>query len=80
MKLLKKDTLSRRVEGLERIINFLRSRPDDEATNVLAKLRLGDRVEDVANSLPPTASSGALFKSPRYAKFDLLHPLVPAKW
>lgn len=64
MKLLKKDTLSRRVEGLERIINFLRSRPDDEATNVLAKLRLGDRVEDVANSLPPTASSGALFKSP----------------
>lgn len=64
MKLLKKDTLARKVEGLERIIDFLRSRSDNEATTVLARLRLGDRVEDVAMSLPAITSPGASFKPP----------------
>ncbi|KAL6710145.1 hypothetical protein ACN47E_009936 [Coniothyrium glycines] len=70
MKLLKKDTLARKVEGLERIIDFLRSRSDNEATTVLARLRLGDRVEDVAASLPPISSAAASFKPPNLYSQD----------
>lgn len=67
MKLLRKDTLTRKVEGLERIIDFLRSRTDNEATTVLARLRLGDRVEDVAMSLAQVPSPAASsFRPPMY--------------
>jgi hypothetical protein len=65
MKILKRDTLARKVEELERIIDFLRSKSDNEATTVLAKLRLGDRVEDVAKFLPAASPSAGLLKPPK---------------
>jgi len=56
MKLLKRDNMSGRVEELERIVNFLRSSSDLQASTVLARLRLGERVEEVAKSLPVAPS------------------------
>ncbi|KAF9697840.1 hypothetical protein EKO04_004296 [Ascochyta lentis] len=57
MKLLKRDSMSSRVEQMERVINALRSGSDIQASTLLARLRLGERVDDVANSLPASASS-----------------------
>lgn len=68
MKLLKRDSMSNKIEELERIINALRSGTDLHASTVLARLRLGERVEDVAKSLP--ASSSTQSKTPRYALLD----------
>lgn len=64
MKLLKRDGMAIKVEELERIISALRSGTDLHASTVLARLRLGERLEDVAKSLPPTTSSQA--RSNRY--------------
>ncbi len=59
MKLMKRDGLANRLEELERIVNVLRSGSDHQASNVLARLRLGDRVEDLASSLPVVPASKA---------------------
>jgi len=65
MKLLKRDNMSGRVEELERIVNFLRSSSDLQASTVLARLRLGERVEEVAKSLPVAPSPLGPSKPPR---------------
>ncbi|UPX20557.1 uncharacterized protein EKO05_0010785 [Ascochyta rabiei] len=49
--------MSSKVEQMERVINALRSGSDLQASTLLARLRLGERVDDVANSLPTSASS-----------------------
>ncbi|KAF1850324.1 uncharacterized protein K460DRAFT_382075 [Cucurbitaria berberidis CBS 394.84] len=54
MKLLKRDSVSGRLNELERIVASLRSGSDSQASTILARLRLGERVEDVAISLPAT--------------------------
>ena len=74
MKLLKRDSMSGRVEELERIVNYLRSSSDLQASTALARLRLGERVEEVAKSLPTTASSSTLFTPPRYASLEFSIP------
>jgi hypothetical protein len=63
MRLVKKDNTSNRFEEMERVMNVLRSGSDTEATNILARLRLGERLEDVAGSLMPSTS----FSHSRYA-------------
>lgn len=65
MKLLKRDSLSIRVDELERVVNFLRSSSDLQASTVLARLRLGERVDEVARSLPAAPSSAGQSKPPR---------------
>lgn len=55
MKLLKRESMSSRVDELERVISVLRSGSDIEASTLLARLRLGERVDDVARSLPTTS-------------------------
>ncbi|KAH9876439.1 hypothetical protein J1614_003570 [Plenodomus biglobosus] len=64
MKLLKRDSMSGKVDELERIVNFLRSGSDLQASTVLARLRLGERVEEVAKSLPATSSTSGQSKPP----------------
>lgn len=56
MKLLKRDSASGRAEELERVMNALRSGSDIEASMLLARLRLGERVDDIAKTLAPTTS------------------------
>ncbi|KAJ8115371.1 hypothetical protein OPT61_g2966 [Boeremia exigua] len=56
MKLLKRESMSNRVEELERVMNVLRSGSDIEASTLLARLRLGERVDHIARTLPSTAS------------------------
>ena len=67
MKLLKRDSMSSRVEEMERVMNVLRSGSDIQASTLLARLRLGERMEDVAKSLPPTTSTMFVSNPPRYA-------------
>lgn len=67
MKIIKRDGLSSRLEESERIINALRSGSDDEASNILARLRLGERVEDVASFLQANVSSDRTSRTSRYA-------------
>jgi hypothetical protein len=67
MKLIKRDELSIRLEEMECIVNILRSGSDNQASNILARLRLGERVEDVASYLPATVYSDTMTKTPRYA-------------
>lgn len=78
MKLLKRESMSSRVEELERIMNVLRSGSDIEASTLLARLRLGERVDDVARSLPPTAFMIPVSTPPRYAmgRFPILSCVV----
>lgn len=64
MKLLKRDSMTGRMEELERIVNFLRSGSDLQASTVLARLRLGERVEEVAKSLPAASSTSGQSKPP----------------
>lgn len=71
MKLLKRDSMSSRVEEMERIMHALRSESDAQATSILARLRLGERVEDIARSLPPTATSS---NSSLPARYGILAP------
>ncbi|KAH6629089.1 hypothetical protein C7974DRAFT_180923 [Boeremia exigua] len=56
MKLLKREGMSSRFEEVERVMSVLRSGSDIEASTLLARLRLGERVDNIARSLPPTAS------------------------
>ena len=59
--------MSGELEDLKRILTSLRSGTDDQAAAVLARLRLGESPEDVAKSLPTTASSAVSGQLPRYA-------------
>lgn len=68
MKLLKRESMSSRVEELERVMNGLRSGTDIEASTLLARLRLGERMDMIAKSLPPTTSSMLVSSPPRYAE------------
>lgn len=77
MKLLKRESMSSRVGELERVMNALRSGSDIEASTLLARLRLGERVDDVARSLPPTAFMLPMRNPPRYVKCRLS---IPSAW
>lgn len=72
MKLLKRDGMSSRVDEMERVIHALRSGSDIQASTLLARLRLGERVEAVAKTVPATTSSILVSNPPRYAKADFL--------
>jgi hypothetical protein len=65
MRLVRKDNTSGRFEEMGRVMNVLRSGSDTEATSILARLRLGERLEDVAGGLMPTTS----FSHSRYAYY-----------
>ncbi|KAF1941691.1 hypothetical protein EJ02DRAFT_347163 [Clathrospora elynae] len=64
MKMLKKDSLSGKVEELERIVFSLCSGTDFQAVSTLTRLRFGERLEDVAKSLPAIAPSSAPSEPP----------------
>lgn len=68
--------MSSRFAEMERVINALRSGSDVQASFLLARLRLGERVDDVAKTLPATAASMLVSKPPRYAKADFLSSCV----
>lgn len=55
-----------RAEELERIIVALRAGTDVQASTLLARLRLGERVEDIARSLPATSLNTTVFSPSRY--------------
>jgi hypothetical protein len=59
MKLLKRESTSGRVEELERVMSALRTGSDIEASMLLARLRLGERVDEIAKSLAPAMSTFA---------------------
>jgi hypothetical protein len=68
MKLLKRESVSGKAEEMERVIRALRTSSDDHASVILARLRIGDRLEDIARDLPPlSTNSPTMSKSPRYA-------------
>jgi hypothetical protein len=67
MKLLKRESMSGRAEEMERVIRALRTGSDDQASAILARLRIGDSLTDVLNELPSSASSSIVSKPPRYA-------------
>jgi len=56
MKIMKRDSMTGELDDLKRIVTSLRSGTDDQAAAVLARLRLGEAPEDVAKTLPMTAS------------------------
>jgi hypothetical protein len=56
MKLLKKETMSGRAEEMDRDTKALRTGSDDQASAILARLRIGDRLDEVARGLPPSFS------------------------
>ncbi|KAL1801189.1 hypothetical protein ACET3X_001531 [Alternaria dauci] len=56
MKIMKRDSMTGELDDLKRIVISLRSGTDDQAAAVLARLRLGEAPEDVAKTLPMTAS------------------------
>ncbi|KAF2027123.1 hypothetical protein EK21DRAFT_72682 [Setomelanomma holmii] len=57
MKLLRRDSMSSKVEEMERVLKALRSGSDEQASNILARLRLGERLEEVAKGLPSATST-----------------------
>jgi hypothetical protein len=67
MKLLKRESMSGRAEEMERVIKALRTGSDDQASAVLARLRIGDRLDDIVKTLPPSTFSPVVSKPPRYA-------------
>jgi hypothetical protein len=67
MKLLKRESMSGRAEEMERVIKALRTGSDDQASAVLARLRIGDRLDDIVKTLPPSTFSTVVSKPPRYA-------------
>lgn len=74
MKLLKRESMSGRVDELERVLSVLRSGSDIEASTLLARLRLGERVDDVARSLPSNSFMIPVSNPSRYAedRFSIL--------
>lgn len=79
MKLLKRESMSSRVEELERVMSVLRSGSDIEASTLLARLRLGERMDMIAKSLPPTTSSMLVSNPPRYADGQFPMPISMAQ-
>lgn len=59
MKLLKRESTSGRIEELERVMSALRTGSDIEASTLLARLRLGERVDEIAKSLAPAMATFA---------------------
>ncbi|KAH4855471.1 hypothetical protein HBH75_086550 [Parastagonospora nodorum] len=57
MRLLKRETLSGRAEEMERVIQALRTSSDDQASAILARLRIGNRLDEVVKTLPPVVSN-----------------------
>jgi hypothetical protein len=57
MKLLKRESMSGRAEEMQRVITALRTGSDDQASAILARLRIGDRLNDVLKELPSSVSS-----------------------
>lgn len=81
IKLIRRDEMTSKLDELERVVNVLRSGSDDQASNILARLRLGERVEDVASSLPSSALSSNLtslsrYQLSRYFSCSLQHVLM----
>jgi hypothetical protein len=70
MKIMKRDSMTGELDDLKRIVTSLRSGTDDQAAAVLARLRLGEAPEDVAKTLPMTASPAIPSQPPRYASLD----------
>ncbi|CAN9090295.1 unnamed protein product [Alternaria alternata] len=70
MKIMKRDSMTGELDDLKRIVTSLRSGTDDQAAAVLARLRLGEAPEDVAKTLPMTASPATSGHPPRYASLD----------
>jgi hypothetical protein len=70
MKIMKMDSITGELEDLKRIVTSLRSGTDDRAAAVLARLRLGELSEDVAKTLPMTASRAVSGQLPRYASLN----------
>jgi hypothetical protein len=66
---MKGDSTVGELEDLKRIVTALRSRTDDQAAAILARLRLGELPGDVAKTLSTTASLTASRQTPRYASF-----------
>jgi hypothetical protein len=65
---MERDSVNGELEDLKRIVTLLRSGTDDQAAAVLARLRLGELSENVAQTLPMTAASRAESGRPlRYA-------------
>jgi len=71
MKLLKRESTSGRVEELERVMSALRTGSDIEASTLLARLRLGERVDEIAKSLAPAMATFAS-NPPRIPQVHLL--------
>ncbi|KAH7381335.1 hypothetical protein DE146DRAFT_283260 [Phaeosphaeria sp. MPI-PUGE-AT-0046c] len=71
MKLLKKESLSS-TEEMERIIHALRTTSDDQATAILAKLRIGARLDQILKDIPPSVFSTAMSKRPSILAHDSL--------
>jgi hypothetical protein len=66
MRLLKMDTMGSRADDMERIMSVLRSGTDTQSTNILARLRLGEKVDEVAKNLPAVATFAVTGTPPRY--------------
>jgi hypothetical protein len=67
MKLLKRESMSGRAEEMQRVITALRTGSDDQASAILARLRIGDRLNDVLKELPSSVSSPVVSNPSRYA-------------
>ncbi|KAH8711893.1 hypothetical protein GQ44DRAFT_730955 [Phaeosphaeriaceae sp. PMI808] len=57
MKLLRRESVINRAEELEHVIRALRTGSDEQASAILARLRIGDQVHEVAKELSPTTLS-----------------------
>jgi hypothetical protein len=79
MKLLKRETMSGRAEEVDRIIKVLRTGSDDEASALLARLRIGDRLDEIVRGLPPLSST-MVSRPPRYAWSSSLLLSGEGKW
>jgi hypothetical protein len=66
MKYLRRENMAGRVDDMERVIQALRTGSDHEASTILARLRLGDSVDDMAKYLPASVSSSGGSGFPRY--------------
>jgi hypothetical protein len=68
---MERDSVNGELEDLRRIVTLLRLGTDDQAAAVLARLRLGELPENVAQTLPTIAASRVVSGQPhRYASLD----------
>lgn len=52
------EVLQRSLETLQLLVNLLRTESDEAATTILARLRLGDIIEDIVASCAPESVEG----------------------